>query len=282
CFQVQGTCCENVIGYVPIPVGVAGPLKVNGQEYMIPLATTEGALVASTSRGCKAISLSEDGARSFVFKNGMARGPVVELPSAEKAIEVYKWIEQDSNFALLRDAFNSTSSFARLKRIQVFPVARQLFIRFVATTGDAMGMNMVAKGTEAALSALKEVFPELVNISISGNVCTDKKPSAINWICGRGKSVVCEATLPSSVVRSVLKTTSDKLVETNQKKNHVGSSIAVSIGGNNAHAANIIAAIFIACGQVGEKGWLILMLGRRDVYGLILVFYLCRNKFYCV
>ncbi|MCL4122962.1 UNVERIFIED_CONTAM: hypothetical protein GTU68_032150, partial [Idotea baltica] len=97
-----------------------------------------------------------------------------------------------------------------------------------------------------------------------GNVCTDKKPSAINWICGRGKSVVCEATLPSSVVRSVLKTTSEKLVETNQKKNHVGSSIAVSIGGNNAHAANIIAAIFIACGQEPCAGGREQFLHHRD------------------
>ncbi|RXG51386.1 3-hydroxy-3-methylglutaryl-coenzyme A reductase [Armadillidium vulgare] len=246
--KVLGTCCENVIGYIPVPVGVAGPLKVNGTDYMIPLATTEGALVASTSRGCKAITKS-NGAKSLVYKDGMSRGPVVELPSAEKAIEVSKWIKNKDNYSLMEESFNSTSNFARLVNIHPFNAARFLFLRFEATTGDAMGMNMVAKGTEAALVKLKQVFPEMEVVSISGNVCTDKKPSAINWILGRGKSVVCEATIPAETVETVLKTTTKKLVETNEKKNYIGSSIAGSIGGNNAHAANIIAALFIACGQ---------------------------------
>ncbi|KAB7502927.1 3-hydroxy-3-methylglutaryl-coenzyme A reductase [Armadillidium nasatum] len=246
--KVLGTCCENVIGYVPVPVGVAGPLKVNGTDYMIPLATTEGALVASTSRGCKAITKS-NGAKSLVYKDGMSRGPVVELPSAAKAIEVSKWIKNKDNYSLLEESFNSTSNFARLVDIHPFHAARFLFLRFEATTGDAMGMNMVAKGTEASLVKLKQVFPEMEVVSISGNVCTDKKPSAINWILGRGKSVVCEATIPAATVETVLKTTTKKLVETNEKKNYIGSSIAGSIGGNNAHAANIIAALFIACGQ---------------------------------
>ena len=83
-FQVQGVCCENVIGYTQIPVGVAGPLTVNGRQYYVPLATTEGALVASTSRGCKALTLGS-GVTGICYEDGMTRAPVVQLPNCSKA-----------------------------------------------------------------------------------------------------------------------------------------------------------------------------------------------------
>jgi hydroxymethylglutaryl-CoA reductase (NADPH) len=114
-----------------------------------------------------------------------------------------------------------------------------------------MGMNMVSKGTEAGLRRLQDVFPDMDILSLSGNYCTDKKSAAINWIEGRGKSVIAEAIVPARIVKDVLKTTVKALVEVHVAKNLVGSAMAGSIGGFNAHAANIVTAIFIATGQVG-------------------------------
>ena len=245
---VDGACCENVIGMVPLPVGVAGPLLLDGQQYTVPMATTEGCLVASTNRGCRALSMCE-GVRSSVIGDGMARGPVVRLPTAIQASEIKWWLEDKDNFDIVKESFDMTSRFARLQRLHSAQAGRLLYIRFIATTGDAMGMNMLSKGTENALHTLQERFPELEILSLSGNFCTDKKPSAINWIEGRGKSVVCEAVLKGEIIKNVLKTSVQALVELNISKNLVGAAMAGSIGGQNAHAANIVTAIFIATGQ---------------------------------
>ncbi|KAI4882884.1 hypothetical protein NFI96_013107 [Prochilodus magdalenae] len=261
--KVIGTNCENVIGYVPVPVGVAGPLLLDGKEFYIPMATTEGCLVASTNRGCRAIALS-GGATACVLADGMTRGPVVQLPSACRAAEVKSWLESSEGFSTIKQAFDHTSRFARLDRVQVCLAGRNLYIRFQSQTGDAMGMNMLSKGTEQALCRLREQFADLRVLAVSGNYCTDKKPAAINWIHGRGKSTVCEATIPAKVVREVLKTSTATLVELNISKNLVGSAMAGSIGGFNAQAANIVAAIYIACGQdpgqtVGSSNCITLM-----------------------
>ncbi|XP_041042594.1 3-hydroxy-3-methylglutaryl-CoA reductase a isoform X1 [Carcharodon carcharias] len=245
---VMGTCCENIIGYMPIPVGVAGPLYLNEKEFQVPMATTEGCLVASTNRGCRAICLG-GGARSRVLADGMTRGPVVRLPTACEAAEVKAWLDSPDGFQIMKEMFDSTSRFARLEKLQIGLAGRNLYIRFQSKTGDAMGMNMISKGTEKALSRLQEEFPSMRVLAVSGNYCTDKKPAAINWIEGRGKSIVCEAVIPAKVVREVLKTSTESLVEVNISKNLVGSAMAGSLGGYNAHAANIVTAIYIACGQ---------------------------------
>jgi len=112
-----------------------------------------------------------------------------------------------------------------------------------------MGMNMISKATEKALEVMTKQFPEMVVLALSGNYCTDKKPAAINWIEGRGKSIVAEAVIPGKIVKSVLKTTVEALCNLNTKKNLVGSAMAGSVGGFNAHAANILTAIFLATGQ---------------------------------
>ncbi|XP_060691920.1 3-hydroxy-3-methylglutaryl-CoA reductase a [Hemiscyllium ocellatum] len=245
---VMGTCCENIIGYMPIPVGVAGPLFLNGKEFQVPMATTEGCLVASTNRGCRAICLG-GGARSRVLADGMTRGPVIMLPTACEAAEVKTWLETPEGFQIIKEMFDSTSRYARLQKLQIGLAGRNLYIRFQSKTGDAMGMNMISKGTEKALSRLQEEFPSLRVLAVSGNYCTDKKPAAINWIEGRGKSIVCEAVIPAKIVCEVLKTSTHSLVEVNINKNLVGSAMAGSLGGYNAHAANIVTAIYIACGQ---------------------------------
>ncbi|KAL7792137.1 3-hydroxy-3-methylglutaryl-coenzyme A reductase [Trichoderma ceciliae] len=248
--RVFGACCENVIGYMPIPVGVAGPLVIDGQSFFIPMATTEGVLVASTSRGCKAIN-SGGGAITVLTADGMTRGPVVSFDVLERAGAAKLWLDSEEGQTTMRNAFNSTSRFARLQSMKTAIAGTNLYIRFKTTTGDAMGMNMISKGCEHALNVMQNEagFDDMTIISLSGNYCMDKKPAAINWIEGRGKSVVAEAIIPGDVVKSVLKTDVDSLVELNTAKNMIGSAMAGSMGGFNAHAANIVAAMFLATGQ---------------------------------
>ena len=247
--RVLGACCENVIGYMPLPVGVAGPIVIDGQSFFLPMATTEGVLVASTSRGAKAIN-SGGGAVTVITGDGMTRGPCVAFETLARAGAAKVWLDSEVGQATMTKAFNSTSRFARLQSIKTAMAGTNLYPRFKTTTGDAMGMNMISKGVEHALSVMAESgFEDMDIISVSGNFCTDKKPAAINWIDGRGKSVVAEAIIPGDVVRKVLKTDVDTLVELNIAKNLVGSAMAGSIGGFNAHAANIVTAIFLATGQ---------------------------------
>lgn len=247
---VYGACCENVIGYLPLPLGVAGPLIVDGQSFFLPMATTEGVLVASASRGCKAINAG-GGAVTVVTADGMTRGPCVGFPTLARAGEAKVWLDSDEGQRRMRESFNSTSRFARLQSMKTALAGTYLYIRFKTTTGDAMGMNMISKGVEKALSVMSNEcgFDDMATISVSGNYCTDKKAAAINWIDGRGKSVVAEAIIPADVVRSVLKSDVNAIVELNIAKNLIGSAMAGSIGGFNAHAANIVAAMFLATGQ---------------------------------
>ena len=237
--QIIGACCENVIGYMPIPVGIAGPLSIDGQFLHIPMATTEGTLVASTSRGCKALNAG-GGVITVLTHDAMTRGPAIDFPSVRMAADARIWIDSPEGYNQLRAAFDSTSRFARLQTLECALAGRTLYIRFATSTGDAMGMNMISKGTERALETLRDRYPEMHVLALSGNYCTDKKPAAINWIEGRGKSVVAEAIVPGNVVKSVLKTTVADLCNLNVKKNLIGSAMAGSIGGFNAHAANIL------------------------------------------
>lgn len=248
--NVHGACCENVIGYMPIPLGVAGPLIIDGQHYYLPMATTEGVLVASTNRGCKAINAA-GGAMTVLTGDGMTRGPCVAFRTLDRAGAAKIWLDSEDGQRTMKKAFNSTSRFARLQSMKTALAGTYLYIRFKTTTGDAMGMNMISKGVECALNVMmnESGFEDMSIISVSGNFCTDKKPAAINWIDGRGKSVVAEAIIPGDVVRGVLKSDVDALVELNTSKNLIGSAMAGSIGGFNAHAANIVTAIFLATGQ---------------------------------
>ncbi|AEC06618.1 3-hydroxy-3-methylglutaryl-coenzyme A reductase 2 [Arabidopsis thaliana] len=246
--SILGQCCEMPVGYVQIPVGIAGPLLLDGVEYSVPMATTEGCLVASTNRGFKAIHLS-GGAFSVLVKDAMTRAPVVRFPSARRAALVMFYLQDPSNFERLSLIFNKSSRFARLQSITCTIAGRNLYPRFACSTGDAMGMNMVSKGVQNVLDFVKSEFPDMDVIGISGNYCSDKKASAVNWIEGRGKHVVCEAFIKAEIVEKVLKTSVEALVELNTLKNLVGSAMAGSLGGFNAHSSNIVSAVFIATGQ---------------------------------
>jgi hydroxymethylglutaryl-CoA reductase (NADPH) len=246
--RVHGANCEIVIGYIPLPVGMVGPLTINAQSVYVPMATTEGCLVASTNRGAKAISQG-GGCQARVVKDGITRAPCVRMASAMEAADLKLWCETPVNFAKLKAAFESTTSFGKLQSCQPTVAGKNVYIRLVCFAGDAMGMNMVSKGSLAVIELLQHEFPSLTLVALSGNMCTDKKAAATNWLHGRGKSVVVEATIPQAVVKSTLKTTVAALVHTNLHKNLIGSAMAGAIGGFNAHASNIVTAIFLATGQ---------------------------------
>ena len=223
-------------------------MKVHGEnadgEFLIPLATTEGALVASISRGMSVINAG-GGARAAVYEDYMTRAPVLRVDGIEHGRKVVEWI--DANMDRIHGAVAETTSHGRLHRIDVYPNGRSLYLRCLYETGDAMGMNMATIATEA-ICRLLERETGAVMISVSGNMCSDKKPAAINMINGRGKTVVAEARIPKDIVESKLHTTSAAVVETNYRKNLVGSSMAGTFGAN-AHAANMVAAFYIATGQ---------------------------------
>ena len=240
---------EQPIGAVQIPVGIAGPLKINGDyaqgKFYVPLATSEGALIASINRGCSSIT-GAGGATTRIIDDKMTRAPVIKAKSLTHAIEIKTWIE--NNFKELKKAAEVTTRHGKLIKIDpVIVVGRYVYPRFVFTTGDSMGMNMVTIATEAALSLLSHKTGAHV-IASSGNVCVDKKPSALNLVEGRGKSIVAEVVIPKEIVVKKLKSTPEAVVEVNTSKNLVGSAISGSMGFNSQYA-NMIGAIFLATGQ---------------------------------
>ena len=239
---------ENMLGTVQIPLGVAGPLPVTGEreerkEYL-PLATTEGALVASVNRGC-AVIRAADGANARVTKRAMTRAPVFRVSDIVEAQAVVEWV-RDSHEALAAAA-EATTSHGELVEITPYAVGDSVFLRFGYDTKDAMGMNMATIATGEACEVVERETPaELV--ALSGNLCTDKKPAAINAVEGRGRSVTADVRIPNEVVEERLHATPEAIAEINTRKNLVGSAKAGSLG-FNAQAANIVAAAFLATGQ---------------------------------
>ncbi|CAM9751742.1 unnamed protein product [Ectocarpus sp. 6 AP-2014] len=171
------------------------------------------------------------------------------MPDAMAAADLKKWSEMPDNFEAIKAAFQTTTRFGKLQGLMSTVAGRNVYLRFNCFAGDAMGMNMVSKGVLAVVDLLQKEFPEMELVAISGNMCTDKKSAAINWVEGRGKSIVCEARIPGKHVEATLKTTVKAMVETNIQKNLVGSAMAGALGGFNAHASNIVTAVFLATGQ---------------------------------
>ncbi len=240
---------ENPIGTVQIPIGVAGPLKINGEhakdEFFVPLATSEGALLASVNRGCSAITAS-GGANARVIGDKMTRAPAIKTESVVEAVKVKQWFED--KFDELKEIAESTTRHGKLVKIDpIIIVGNYVYPRFVYSTGDSMGMNMVTIATEKVLAKLYDDLG-VHALALSGNLCVDKKPAAINIVEGRGKTVVADVLIPEAIVRTKLKTTAKSIEEVNVAKNLIGSAAAGSMA-FNAHFANMIGAIFLATGQ---------------------------------
>ena len=248
--QITKRNIENMIGAIQIPLGVAGPLKVKGEfadgEYQLPLATTEGALVASVNRGCSVIT-GAGGANVRIFQDEMTRAPVFKLENVKRSKEFAEWVKDPHIFKEMQEKAAETTRFGELLSVEPYVIGNTVYLRFAYDTKDAMGMNMVTIATEAVVDLIVDEFGA-VPISLSGNMCTDKKPAAINTILGRGKTVVAEVTVPKDMVEGKLKSTPEAMVDVNYRKNLLGSARAGSLG-FNAHAANIIAALYLACGQ---------------------------------
>jgi hydroxymethylglutaryl-CoA reductase (NADPH) len=239
---------ENLVGGAQIPMGVAGPVTVDGGaaegEYYLPLATTEGAFVASINRGLGTIEAA-GGATARVTDSGMTRAPVFRVDGVAEAGRVTEWVT--ANHEAIRAAAESTTSHGELLAVDPYVVGDSVFLRFVYDTKDAMGMNMATIATGEAADLVESETPaELV--ALSGNLCSDKKPAAVNAVEGRGRTVTADVVLDRAIVEERLDTTPEAMAEGNTRKNLVGSAKAASLG-FNAHAANTVAAFFLATGQ---------------------------------
>lgn len=242
--------CENFIGAAQVPMGVIGPLHVRGEtvvdeEVSVPLATTEGALLASINRGCRAIRRS-GGAVSHVEDVGMTRAPVFKTTGMAQTREFLAWVE--AHESEIRTLGESTSRHLRLEDIRPCAFGTTVFLRFRFDSGDAMGMNMATIACDRIVRELIEPGTGIECVALSGNYCVDKKPAGINFHEGRGKRLYAEVAIPEAVLRDCLKSTADALVEVQYRKNLLGS-IAAGASGFNAHYANVLAAFFIATGQ---------------------------------
>lgn len=240
--------CENFIGAAQIPIGVAGPISVRGDEVdgdvYLPLATTEGALIASINRGCSAIRAA-GGAVVQVEDIGMTRAPVFVSSGIRQSREFLSWLKE--NEEAVREMAEGTSRYLRLLDIKPFAFGTTIFLRFRFQSGDAMGMNMATIACDRVVHELIEPSTGVRCVALSGNYCVDKKPASVNFQEGRGKRIHAEVVLDADVLER-LKTNAESLLEVQYRKNLLGSIAAGSIG-FNAHFANVLAAFFLATGQ---------------------------------
>jgi len=243
--------CENFIGVTQVPVGVTGPICIRGdfvdpaEALYVPLATTEGALVASTNRGCRALR-EAGGAVVSVEDVGMTRAPVFRTSGIADNRRFLGWVT--ANKERIRAVAESGSRHLKLVEIRPQTLGTSTYLRFRFASGDAMGMNMATIACDRVVRELIEPETGVECLALSGNFCVDKKASAINFLEGRGKRVHAEVVLEGPVLERCLKTKARDLVEVQYRKNLMGSIAAGAIG-FNAHYANILAAFYIATGQ---------------------------------
>jgi hydroxymethylglutaryl-CoA reductase (NADPH) len=240
--------CENFVGVAQVPIGLAGPLVIHGEhaegEFLIPLATSEGTLVASYSRGMKVLSLC-GGVRATVVADAMQRAPVFVFPDARASRDFLAWVEE--KLPEIRREAENTSSVARLQYVDSYSASKFAYLRFGFSTGDAAGQNMVGRATFAACNWILEHYKGITHFYLESNIATDKKASHINLLRTRGKRVTAEATISRDVMSRYLR------VEPEQLAHHYGvANVGAFLSGannNGAQSANGITAMFIATGQ---------------------------------
>ena len=239
---------ENPIGVAQVPIGLAGPIRINGEhaqgDFYIPMATTEGTLVASYSRGMRLLS-EIGGVKTTVIERYMQRAPVFHFDNAKQARDFGEWL--NANLSSVRTAAEATTSVGKLSHIEQYGVSRMRFLRFNYTTGDAAGQNMCGKATYAACNWIMEHYPKQTRFALSGAIDTDKKHSQINTLHSRGARVVAEALIPNDVLQRLMRADTASLFKARQVSN-VGGMLS-GTSNNGLHAANALAAIFIATGQ---------------------------------
>jgi len=239
---------ENFVGVAQVPIGIAGPLLVDGEyargTFYVPLATTEGALVASYNRGMKLL-YAAGGVRTTVVAEAMQRAPAFGFGSAREARAFGDWLTV--NFAEIKAEAEASTHVGRLHDIEQFPASRFLFLRFNYTTGDAAGQNLTGKATLRACAWIRANYPGIRDFYLEANLATDKKSSQVNVLRTRGKRVVAEATIPAGLVREVLHATPGRMFRARQVSNLGGQLAGVNNNGN--HSANAVAALFAATGQ---------------------------------
>lgn len=242
--------CEQMIGHVPIPIGIAGPLRVvfsSGEscDIVLPLATTEAALVASVNRGCKALTLS-DGVRTSSQRIGITRSVCFRISGSNTQATLQKTLEERS--AEWRNIGEKTSDHLRITSFDIDAAEDHLFLTLYGDTDKAMGMNMITIAAQAIGDWIVREIAGMELITVAGNVDSDKKPSKRTHDRGRGFTVRAETLLSPAIIADVLKTTPQKLINVAHAKLTLGSKIAGAIGAN-LHAANIVAALYLATGQ---------------------------------
>ncbi|NOY14831.1 MAG: 3-hydroxy-3-methylglutaryl-CoA reductase [bacterium] len=242
----QGKNIENMIGAAQIPLGVAGPISLPGLgTFIVPLAATEAALVASINRGLKALRQSTR-LNWHTKYTGMTRGP---LFLADGLNHAHQAVDQIKNqlFPALQKQAAKVSRHIKLIKIQTQILGKYVFIRFRFDTDEAMGMNMVTYATEVLSQTIQDKL-DLQLLSLSGNFCADKKFSFANFFFGRGHQVWIEAIIPKKTITDTLKTTPEKLLKIYQTKIIYGTVVSGSLT-FNAHVANTLAAFYLATGQ---------------------------------
>jgi hydroxymethylglutaryl-CoA reductase (NADPH) len=239
---------EQFIGVSQVPIGVAGPLLVHGEEaegeFYVPLATAEGTLVASYNRGMKLL-YAAGGVKTTVVDDRMQRAPCFIFESAREARAFGDWLED--HFEEIKAVAESTTRSGRLLDIEQYSASRMLYTRFNYTTGDAAGQNLTGKATQAACRWIVEQYPDIEQYFLESNFATDKKSSQVNMLRTRGKRVVAEAVIPGALLELTMHADSDLLFRAREVAN-LGGFMA-GVNNNGGHSANGITAMFIATGQ---------------------------------
>lgn len=233
-----------------VPMRVVGPIKMAGPEVtgevMVPLATFETPLWPSTHRGAKVCSQA-GGIKAVIIDDRMTRSVLLESGNVTDAYEAVLNLQQHKE--AMQAIIAETSRYARLIDLHTQVVGTLIYLRFEFNTADAAGHNMATLASDRLLEWILVRFPTLNYVSISGNYCSDKKTSAVNGILGRGKYVIAEVTIPAELCRKLLKTTPDKIVQLNIKKNLIGNIVAGGLRTANAHFANMLLGFYLATGQ---------------------------------